>query len=262
MTIDRKRMKLFGWGWTDISYDHKGRDEAFYRQLSQTLDVDCSQVSQPPINIEEIPLPDSKLTPTDLSMLEAVVGKKGLVYDRFERLAHAYGKSLHDLVRIRKGIIEAVPDAVVYPVSTAEVSSLIELAREKQWSLVPFGGGSSVVGGVEASDERKRPVITLDTTRLEGLVSLDLQSRTATFGAGTYGPAIERELNPLGLVAGSLPAIFRVFHSRRMDRRPFRRAAIQSNTDESKTCWFPVAWSVRRVNWLPGTVRLQRQDRI
>ena len=94
------------------------------------------------------------------------------------------------------------------PFSTAEVSSLIELAREKQWSLVPFGGGSSVVGGVEASDERKRPVVTLDTTRLEGLVSLDLQSRTATFGAGTYGPAIERELNPLGWSLGHYPQSF------------------------------------------------------
>ena len=208
MGIDRKRMKLFGWGWTDTIYDHKGRDEAFYEQLSRTLEVDCTRVTMPPIPVENIELPPSKLDETDVVMLEAVVGERVTAHDAFERLAHAYGKSLHDLVRIRQGVVEAIPDAVVYPVTASEVASLIELARQRNWSLVPFGGGSSVVGGVEASDTDGRPVVTLDTTRLEGLVSIDLQSRTATFGAGTYGPAIEGELNPLGWSLGHYPQSF------------------------------------------------------
>jgi alkyldihydroxyacetonephosphate synthase len=124
--------------------------------------------------------------------------------DPEDRVRHARGQSLPDWVALRTGRLGAVPDGVARPVDAAEVRALLTLAVETGARLIPYGGGSSVVGGVTArlSDE---PILTLDLERTAGLHALDRTSGLATFGAGTTGPAIETALAPHGLTLGHYP---------------------------------------------------------
>ncbi|MGD2179086.1 MAG: FAD-binding oxidoreductase, partial [Anaerolineae bacterium] len=112
-----------------------------------------------------------------------------------------------DLVRIRAGHIPIPPDAVVYPKEEAEIASLLTWAAERDVTVIPFGGGSSVLGGVEPSRD-ERPAITLDMAELNRVVSVDPESRTARIQGGASGPEIEGQLNGLGLTLGHFPQSF------------------------------------------------------
>jgi alkyldihydroxyacetonephosphate synthase len=122
------------------------------------------------------------------------------------RVLHAYGRSYRDLVRLRRGDIPNPPDAVVYPATEEQVVQLIQFCAEKNIALIPFGGGSSVVGGVEPRDDRV--TVTLDLTRLNRLLALDAVSHIATIEAGILGPDLERALNARGFTLGHLPQSF------------------------------------------------------
>ncbi len=126
--------------------------------------------------------------------------------DKRARVLHAYGKSYRDLVRLRRGEIPNPPDAVVYPATEEQVVRLIQFCAEKNIALIPFGGGSSVVGGVEPRDGRV--TVTLDLTRMNRLIALDTVSQTATIEAGILGPDLERVLNERGFTLGHLPQSF------------------------------------------------------
>jgi alkyldihydroxyacetonephosphate synthase len=132
-------------------------------------------------------------------------GEPGLSVDAIDRIRHARGQSLPDWIALRSGRLPRVPDAVARPASAADVRDLFDLARRRDASLVPFGGGSSVVGGVTPTEDGDRPVITVAMERLAGLRDLDERSGLATFGAGTLGPALEAELAPYGLTLGHFP---------------------------------------------------------
>ena len=126
--------------------------------------------------------------------------------DKRARVLHAYGRSYRDLVRLRRGEIPNPPDAVVHPATEEQVVRLIQFCAEQDIALIPFGGGSSVVGGVEPRDERV--TITLDLTRLNRLLALDAVSQIATMEAGISGPDLERVLNARGFTLGHLPQSF------------------------------------------------------
>ncbi len=124
-----------------------------------------------------------------------------------DRLAHARGQGLPDLIRLRAGQVPAAPDAVVRPAHEGEVATtLAECAREGV-RVVPWGGGTSVTGGVNALPG-DAPCIALDLERLEGLRALDERSGLATFGGGTYGPALEAALATHDLTLGHFPQSF------------------------------------------------------
>jgi alkyldihydroxyacetonephosphate synthase len=142
------------------------------------------------------------------SRLEGTTVSCAWTTDSEARLRHARGQSLPDWIALRSGRVAAVPDAVALPASGDEVRGLLERAGREGWTLVPYGGGTSVVGGVtvEPSD---RPVVTVDLARLAGLLGdPDLRSGLATFGAGTRGPGVEAELGRFGLTLGHLPQSF------------------------------------------------------
>lgn len=120
------------------------------------------------------------------------------------RLRHARGQSLPDWVALRTGRIGGVPDAIARPVSRADVREVMVLGRARGGVLVPYGGGTSVVGGVDV-DPGGPPTITVALDRLAGLKALDEESGLATFGAGTLGPALEGALAEHGLVLGHWP---------------------------------------------------------
>ena len=123
------------------------------------------------------------------------------------RVQHARGQSLPDWIALRSGRLGVVPDAVAGPPDAAAVADLLALGERMGAALLPYGGGTSVVGGVTVRPS-DRPVITVDLGRTAGLHHLDETSRLATFGAGTTGPALEAALATHGLTLGHYPQSF------------------------------------------------------
>ncbi len=124
-----------------------------------------------------------------------------------DRLAHARGQGLPDLLRLRSGTVPALPDAVVRPGDDDTVGAVLRAAAGAGVRIVPRGGGTSVTGGVTVVPG-DAPVICLDLADLAGLDSLDETSGLATFGAGTTGPALEAALAAHGLTLGHFPQSF------------------------------------------------------
>ncbi len=128
--------------------------------------------------------------------------------DRESRVTHAVGKGYPDLVRIRSGDASSAPDAVVAPASADEVRAVLEACAAARVAVVPFGGGTSVVGGVEPQRAGFEGAISLDLARLDKLLSVDPESLTATFEAGLLGPRAEALLAEQGLTLGHFPQSF------------------------------------------------------
>jgi len=122
-----------------------------------------------------------------------------------ERLAHAAGRSYLDLVRLRSGALDRAPDAVLYPESADAVADIL---RRADCAIVPFGGGTSVVGGVAPIAGEHPGVATLDMTRMARVLDVDRESRLARIEAGIFGPALEAELSKHGLTLGHFPQSF------------------------------------------------------
>lgn len=209
MPVERNATNWCGWGWAATRYDFHGRRDAFLGWLGGRLGVDVGAVHTPPVDPDSIQLPGIRLSDADLADLaSAAGGPDALQRDARSRLMRAMGRSLPDLLRLRRGQVASAPDAVVLPGDAGAVAAVLRLCRERDWAVVPFGGGSSVVGGVEACDPRGRPVVCLDVTRMDRLVSLDPQDRTATFQAGVYGPDLEAALGARGFMLGHYPQSF------------------------------------------------------
>ncbi len=123
------------------------------------------------------------------------------------RLRHACGMSFPDLVALRSGTVAACPDAVCFPADAEEVAGLLRTAARSGLAVIPWGGGTSVVGGVTVSAGGP-PTVVLALDRLRGLAALDAPSQLATFRAGTLGPEVEAALAPHGLRLGHEPQSF------------------------------------------------------
>ena len=124
-----------------------------------------------------------------------------------DRLFHARGQSLPDWVALRQGRVDSYPDGVAYPGSLEEIRRLLDFVRENGVRLIPYGGGTSVVGHINPLCNPD-PVLTVDLSRLNQLIQLDETSHLATFGVGANGPQIEASLNPLGYTLGHFPQSF------------------------------------------------------
>ena len=159
--------------------------------------------------------PDSALTVGESALperaakaLAVVVGEANVLTDRDARLGRAGGLSYVDLLRHRGTGELTVPDAVVVPADPAEVQRVVEVCAEHNVGLVPFGGGTSVVGGVQALRGDKDAVVVLDLARLDKLVSVDPVSRLAVFQAGVVAPDAEQLLAAHGMTLGHVPQSF------------------------------------------------------
>ncbi len=121
-----------------------------------------------------------------------------------ERLLHARGQSLPDWIALRSGQIDVYPDGVAYPTNDEEVRSLLKYAGETDTRLIPYGGGTSVVGHINPllGDQQ---TLTVDMSRLNKLLHLDETDQTATFEAGVTGPSLEEELRRHGYILGHFP---------------------------------------------------------
>ena len=133
-----------------------------------------------------------------------------LQFDDDIRLRHALGQSFPDLASKRFGSFQRFPDAVAFPESDQDVTELLAWARKAGAQVIPYGGGTSVVGGVNPSrrEDDDRPVLTISLSRLNELQNLDSTSQLATFGAGVIGPYVESQLRAYGFTLGHYPQSF------------------------------------------------------
>lgn len=208
MSIDRERLRWNGWGWADqaVALPEKGA-----RALRAVLRERLGELPSPPpaVRLEDIRLPPPKLSAEVLSALRRACGEDGVATDAADRVTHSAGKSLPDLLRLRRGEVEDAPEAVVYPPDEGAVAAVLRVAAEARLAVIPFGGGTSVVGGVSAcTAPGQTGALSLDTTRLDALVRLDRDNYTATFQAGVDGPALETALWQQGFTLGHFPQSF------------------------------------------------------
>lgn len=206
--IDRRALRWNGWGFTHAGFDMGTREPEVWRWLASALGR-SSLTTRPAADLEQIALAEPALTEPDLEALRGLVGAGHVKTDRYERAFHARGKSYLDIVALRAGDLEQAPDAVVYPGTPEEVQLLVSHCDREKIALVPFGGGSSVVGGVTAQrGPSQRAVVTVDTTRLGRVLAIDGESLTARVQAGIYGPELERTLQREGFTLGHYPQSF------------------------------------------------------
>ncbi len=155
-----------------------------------------------------VALPSSGLTTEILDDLAAAVGAEHVLTDDDSRRLRTRGKSTPDLLRARGGDLSDAPDAVVRPGEHDEVQAVLEVAGRHRVAVVPFGGGTSVVGGLVARREGYAGVVSLDLARMNRLLAVDPVSMTATLEPGLRGPEAEALLAEHGLTLGHFPQSF------------------------------------------------------
>ncbi|MEV7006320.1 FAD-binding oxidoreductase [Streptosporangium sp. NPDC051022] len=160
------------------------------------------------VGIEEVRLPAVTLPPPVLGELRAAVGADHVRCDDDARVRHTRGKSTPDLMRMRAGDGSEAPDAVVLPGSHADVLEVLRICAAHRVAVVPFGGGTSVVGGLTADRRGFAGVVALDLGRLDRLVSVDAESMTAEMEPGLRAPRAERLLARHGFTLGHFPQSF------------------------------------------------------
>jgi alkyldihydroxyacetonephosphate synthase len=192
-------MRWWGWG---VDRDAMRLPESAQALIEGGLGV--KQPAPPRVELDAIQLPASRLETGVRSRIESIVREDGVRDDQLARVGHAAGRSYPDLIRLRGGQINP-PDAVVYPRNHDEVRAVLELCADAGVAVVPFGGGTSVVGGVEPNPGSFAAVLTLDLARMCSLIQLDEVSLTARVGPGMTAPRLEAELARYDLTLGHSP---------------------------------------------------------
>lgn len=178
-------------GWGDDANDMPLREEA-RRFLGDNLG-------------RANPLPDASLASVVAKVPKSRLPDHPLVQtDAETRVRHARGQSFPDWLAMRSGDFGVFPDGVAEPASADEVRQLLDYAREHDVDVIPYGGGTSVAGHINP-ESGGRPVLTLSVAKMNRLLHLDHESQLATFGAGTPGPSLEKQLRPHGYVLGHFP---------------------------------------------------------
>ena len=164
MPINREDTRWNGWGWTKAHNPVEGR-EAVWQWIAEALQVP-ELAKTPAKELDQIKLPESKLIGLARSELIDGLGAANVRESHYERAAHARGKSYLDLLYLRAGDLSAAPDAVVYPHSSDEIVTLLRWAEKHHVAVVPFAGGSSVVGGLTGTAAGFSAVVALDLTEM------------------------------------------------------------------------------------------------
>ena len=194
------------WGWGEDSAAPSLPEPAL-ELLARELGAEPGPVARP-VSLEEVRLPEPALSERARGLLEAVAGREAVRVDREARVRHAAGRGYADLLRLRAGRPLAAPDAVLMPRDPGQVQAVLRGCSEIGVAVVPFGGGTSVVGGVEPLRGGFDAVVSLDLTGLARVLAVDRRSLTATLEPGLLGPALEAALAAHGLTLGHYPQSF------------------------------------------------------
>jgi alkyldihydroxyacetonephosphate synthase len=197
MTV--RRLKHFGWGREGEGLTPE--EEAFalqnYRDLFAVSDFDTVEVP----GMEAVVMRAPRLSPpATLAGICSIAS--------YDRAAHAFGKSYQDTVLGMLNDYDSAPDVVAYPQDERDVENTMDWAANAGAMLVPFGGGSSVVGGVTVAQAREAPLVTLDMRAMNRVLVVDRVSRAARIQGGVLGPELEAQLKPHGLTLRHFPQSF------------------------------------------------------
>jgi len=196
-------MKWNAWG---DPAEAKPLSEGIRSLLKQALGLEDSTTAE--LEPEQVRLRPSALSPADRERLATIVGAEYCGVDDRARLLRAGGKSTLDLLRRKDSGVQDAPDAVLLPGSEEDVAKVLRYCADRSIAIVPFGGGTSVVGGLDPIRGDFKAVISLDLRRLNQLHSLDEVSGEAELGAGLTGPEAERLLGERGYSLGHFPQSF------------------------------------------------------
>ncbi|QIK64887.1 FAD-binding oxidoreductase [Leucobacter viscericola] len=196
-------MRWNGWGDPE-------RAKPLPRAVQALLPLLLGRVRKPaaPVELANVRLTPSALSGEDLDAFRGAVGDENVSAAPEARIYHSGGRSTLDLLR-RRAIEQEAPDAVVRPGSHEEVRACLDLATARKIAVIPFGGGTSVVGALDPERGAQLAVVSLDLRRLSGLIHLDPVSGEAVLAAGTTGPEAESLLAEHGFELGHYPQSFR-----------------------------------------------------
>jgi len=198
-----KRSKWWGWGKEDETYNIPDPD-GFWKYVRDRLGETRSRSRVK--SLGDFKLRRSRLPKPDIAELRQMSGEGAVSTDSEDRAFFSLGKGYKDLVRMRGGDIGNATDAVVQPGDEQQVLALLRFAARRQLAVIPFGGGTSVVGGVEPVGDG--PTITIDMAALNQVLEIDREAATATVQAGVMGPDLERPLRRSGFTVGHFPQSF------------------------------------------------------
>jgi len=196
-------MKWNAWGDPAAA---KPLSDGILALLRQTLGVDSSPHDQ--LTIDDVQIPPSSLSHTDHDAFFGILGEQYCSVGSHDRLLRAGGKSTLDLLRRTSRDTQDAPDAVLSPGTDDEIAEILAYCAAHAIAVVPFGGGTSVVGGLDPLHDGFRAVISLDLRRFDQLLDLDEISGEAVLGAGVTGPQAEQLLGARGFSLGHFPQSF------------------------------------------------------
>jgi alkyldihydroxyacetonephosphate synthase len=200
-------MKWWGWGHEGLEFSDADKP-ALGPFIADKIGVDVRVRSAAPLRFDELQIAKPNLPAELRADLEEAVGAQFVSADDLDRVVHGRGKSLRDLIRQRRGELPRLPDVVVRPGSEDEVTAAVQAAIRADAVLIPFGGGSSISGSLEAAADESRPVVSVDLARLDRVLAIDTTSRLAQVQAGVFGPDLERQLGARGYTLGHFPDSF------------------------------------------------------
>jgi alkyldihydroxyacetonephosphate synthase len=189
------------WGWGDPTIEPELDNEALATLRERVGELEATPLAA---ELDRFELPEAQSLPR---ALVDTVGQNAVFASTEDRVRHATGCGYADLAHLRGGRLDAAPDAVLLPADAAAVRRVLEVCAAEGIAVVPFGGGTSVVGGVTPLRGNHSRLVSLDLARLRE-VEVDKRSLTARLGAGLRGPEAEAALNAEGVVLGHFPQSF------------------------------------------------------
>src|SRR4029077_13754901 len=200
MILAARRRSWWGWGWEDEALS-PSQVSALGAAVAGRLGLSSGVAYLPPSRAS-LDFPPPRLTPP--SSLAEICSS-----DVESRAGHTYGKSYRDVVRAFSGELEHPPDVVARPRDEADVVDLLDWCADANAAAVPYGAGSSVVGGVECDvGSSYAGAVSVDLSSLDRVVEVDPISRAARIQAGALGPVLEDQLRPHGYTLRHFPQSF------------------------------------------------------
>lgn len=197
--MGERRRSWWGWGWEDQAVSD---DAAEVVAAVLGAQFDRSVEVRPSPDLDQVSLRAPRIKPP--AALDSIVSS-----DTRSRALHTYGRAYRDVVRAFHLEFDSPPDLVVMPRHEADVVAVLDWCADARVACVPFGGGSSVVGGVECDPgDGFRGVVTMDMTRMDRVLEVEPVSRAARIQAGALGPVLEDQLRPDGLTLRHFPQSF------------------------------------------------------